>query len=821
MANLQYLQLDDNMLTGTVPTFSTVSQLQRLQLTNNKLSGSLPNLALPFLTFLNVEGNQLSGVIPSLSGLARIQYLFLGKNQFQGQIPLLQQFNLVQLILQDNRKLTGTIPSFELPSLVSLQLDGNGLTGTIPEMTSFQYPKLLDLYLDDNNLTGVVPNLQMESLSNMRLQRNQLSGQLPSFSSLTMAKSIDVSHNKIEGTLPSLTSCQQLLSLDVSHNQIEAVSEQELARLEVLTLSDNKLSSSLPDLKTPNLVELSLAFNAELRHPLPAWNSLVNLQKLDLYESRNMIGALPAGMENYTLIAEVNTLRTNMTAEPGKLLPSTLKPSDIYQIKNSADKFQCPVITVVNSKVLRPIIEIESSYHNYSLCKCLPGHIGASNVCVQCPSDCDCPDGVTMKKCYASPSVRDVKSVVPCANPESCSLAVGSIFNTKSTQDGIKECSAGYEDRICSKCASGYGPLGRTCNECKDVSIYLYPVFLPIGFMVFIYYLYKTETSGSGRIRIIMFHMQTMSIISSVLQASESADRAIDFASSIGSIQLPNLACLMDTTTAIDPLIFSYSRILALVVAGLVLYVVLSKEYKTKVIFICLNLLYFIYYSITREVFGVFGCTLYDDSTEDWYLNSYPWVRCQPYSSEYTDMLAVSIVVFILFTLGFPCFMYYVLFKTKESDYEVTTARYGFLYLPYKTKFRYWELVIITRRVLFAMVISVIPYDEPHALLLALVIIIQTSMWIQQRYQPYRDVTENRMELFSLYIIFVSFFLALIGTLLEQQLWVSAVMIAINVTTVFVFISLSLFPMLQTYLVSRGILSPPSARNSTTELSAI
>eukprot|EP00002_Diphylleia_rotans_P035056 TRINITY_DN759_c0_g1_i9.p1 TRINITY_DN759_c0_g1~~TRINITY_DN759_c0_g1_i9.p1 ORF type:complete len:590 (+),score=112.47 TRINITY_DN759_c0_g1_i9:1427-3196(+) len=583
MANLQYLQLDDNMLTGTMPTFSTVSQLQRLQLTNNKLSGSLPNLALPFLTFLNVEGNQLSGVIPSLSGLARIQYLFLGKNQFQGQIPLLQQFNLVQLILQDNRKLTGTIPSFELPSLVSLQLDGNGLTGTIPEMTSFQYPKLLDLYLDDNNLTGVVPNLQMESLSNMRLQRNQLSGQLPSFSSLTMAKSIDVSHNKIEGTLPSLTSCQQLLSLDVSHNQIEAVSEQELARLEVLTLSDNKLSSSLPDLKTPNLVELSLAFNAELRHPLPAWNSLVNLQKLDLYESRNMIGALPAGMENYTLIAEVNTLRTNMTAEPGKLLPSTLKPSDIYQIKNSADKFQCPVITVVNSKVLRPIIEIESSYHNYSLCKCLPGHIGASNVCVQCPSDCDCPDGVTMKKCYASPSVRDVKSVVPCANPESCSLAVGSIFNTKSTQDGIKECSAGYEDRICSKCASGYGPLGRTCNECKDVSIYLYPVFLPIGFMVFIYYLYKTETSGSGRIRIIMFHMQTMSIISSVLQASESADRAIDFASSIGSIQLPNLACLMDTTTAIDPLIFSYSRILALVVAGLVLYVVLSKEYKTKV----------------------------------------------------------------------------------------------------------------------------------------------------------------------------------------------------------------------------------------------
>lgn len=80
------------------------------------------------------------------------------------------------------KNLTGSIPSefTELSSLVELWLDGNSLSGTIPDFTGC--PNLRIIHLEDNQLIGELPS-SLADLSNLRelyIQNNKLSGRVPS-----------------------------------------------------------------------------------------------------------------------------------------------------------------------------------------------------------------------------------------------------------------------------------------------------------------------------------------------------------------------------------------------------------------------------------------------------------------------------------------------------------------------------------------------------------------------------------------------------------------------------------------------------------------
>ncbi|CAI9098085.1 OLC1v1034666C1 [Oldenlandia corymbosa var. corymbosa] len=80
------------------------------------------------------------------------------------------------------KNLTGSIPSefTKLSSLVELWLDGNALSGTIPDFSGC--PNLKIIHLENNHLTGELPS-SLAGLSNLReldVQNNSLSGTVPS-----------------------------------------------------------------------------------------------------------------------------------------------------------------------------------------------------------------------------------------------------------------------------------------------------------------------------------------------------------------------------------------------------------------------------------------------------------------------------------------------------------------------------------------------------------------------------------------------------------------------------------------------------------------
>ncbi|KAH9619343.1 hypothetical protein KSS87_003810 [Heliosperma pusillum] len=80
------------------------------------------------------------------------------------------------------KNLTGNIPSelTNLNGLVELWLDGNSLTGDIPDFSGCSNLKII--HLENNQLTGSIPSTlaQLENLKELYLQNNLLSGKLPS-----------------------------------------------------------------------------------------------------------------------------------------------------------------------------------------------------------------------------------------------------------------------------------------------------------------------------------------------------------------------------------------------------------------------------------------------------------------------------------------------------------------------------------------------------------------------------------------------------------------------------------------------------------------
>lgn len=90
--------------------------------------------------------------------------------------------------------------------VISIQLEHNNLTGTLPALTGLT--SLVDFDVIDNHLTGPVPALTgLTALQNFLVAFNQLSGPLPA---LTNLQTFAANGNQLTGPIPSLTGLTNL-----------------------------------------------------------------------------------------------------------------------------------------------------------------------------------------------------------------------------------------------------------------------------------------------------------------------------------------------------------------------------------------------------------------------------------------------------------------------------------------------------------------------------------------------------------------------------------------------------------------------------------
>ncbi|XP_076945685.1 receptor-like protein EIX2 [Bidens hawaiensis] len=135
--DLKVLDLSRNRLTDEIPSCLWNLPLDMVLLSSNRLYGDIPNPIgyNPSLQWLQLNDNNLSGELPYFGYFRSLMVLDLGENKISGIIPEWNVDELLILRLHKNN-FSGRIPSFlcQSRSLHILDLAQNNLQGSIPSL---------------------------------------------------------------------------------------------------------------------------------------------------------------------------------------------------------------------------------------------------------------------------------------------------------------------------------------------------------------------------------------------------------------------------------------------------------------------------------------------------------------------------------------------------------------------------------------------------------------------------------------------------------------------------------------------------------------
>lgn len=276
---LESIHMSRNELDGNaacLPTGSVLSDhLTFLDLSHNWLEGELPVCIFDSdkLEIISLAANLLHGEFPhqlphapalrhvdfSWQGSSDGQEVFYGAPADFTMWPRLQYLNLAE------NHMHGPFPALP-PTIHSLWLDENKMTGPLPVDLGYMLPNLEVLALDENNFNGKLPATLPRTLRYLNLGLNKFSGEIPWLNWLanpeeSQIEEIRLGGNDLTGSLPA--------------------SVARLPKLWALNITENRLSGGLKDfadaLPTGNVIrQFEVAFN-ELTGPLP-----IDLSKLSI-----------------------------------------------------------------------------------------------------------------------------------------------------------------------------------------------------------------------------------------------------------------------------------------------------------------------------------------------------------------------------------------------------------------------------------------------------------------------------------------------------------------------------------------------------------
>ncbi|CBI38976.3 unnamed protein product, partial [Vitis vinifera] len=255
MKYLEHLHLQGNMFIGLIPRdFLNSSYLLTLDIRDNRLFGSIPNSisALLKLKILLLRGNLLSGFIPNhLCHLTEISLMDLSNNSFSGPIP--RCFGHIQF--GETKK-----EYYEFGQFHYSLYAGNFLT-VYPgywvkywRYPSFAYEEKDEVeFVTKNRRDSYVGDI-LNFMSGLDLSCNNLTSEIPhELGMLSLIHTLNLSHNQLKGSIPkSFSNLSQIESLDLSYNKLSGEIPLELIGLnflEVFSVAHNNISGRVPDMK--------------------------------------------------------------------------------------------------------------------------------------------------------------------------------------------------------------------------------------------------------------------------------------------------------------------------------------------------------------------------------------------------------------------------------------------------------------------------------------------------------------------------------------------------------------------------------------------
>jgi len=169
------------------------------------------------------------------------------------------------------------------------------------------------LGLQYNNLSGSLPSIStLSALTSFIAYGNNLSGQIPSLAGLTQLKNFDVDTNRLTGPIPLLTGLTALMFFRVDSNALTGTipSLAGLTSLSYFSVARNYLSGSIPPLVGLRALRTFDASANVLTGPIPPIDDLGALRNLYL-ESNQLIGPPPAVPNPSNLVSAGSSLCPN------------------------------------------------------------------------------------------------------------------------------------------------------------------------------------------------------------------------------------------------------------------------------------------------------------------------------------------------------------------------------------------------------------------------------------------------------------------------------------------------------------------------------
>jgi hypothetical protein len=170
-----------------------------------------------------------------------------------------------------------------------------------------------EVRLDGNNLTGSLPSLAgLTNLSYFSVGANQLTGSIPPLTALTNLSWFLGSLNQLTGSIPALTGLTKLVMFSARANQLSGAipSLAGLTSLEYFNVSSNQLAGTIPALAgLASLHTLDVSVN-QLTGAIPALAGLTNLYSLNVLGNR-LSGNVPPAPSPSSLVAGASKLCPN------------------------------------------------------------------------------------------------------------------------------------------------------------------------------------------------------------------------------------------------------------------------------------------------------------------------------------------------------------------------------------------------------------------------------------------------------------------------------------------------------------------------------
>jgi Leucine-rich repeat (LRR) protein len=315
------------------------NSLVDLDLSNNHLHGSIPDAFtnMTSLRTLHLYSNQLQGDLSTFRQMCSLKELYISENILTGELSQLFQDShgcvesSLEILQLDGNQLYGSVPDItRFTSMIVLDLSRNQLNGSLPKRFS-QRSELVSLYLNDNQLTGSLADVTMlSSLRELWIGNNRLDGNVSdSIGSLSQLEDLEVGGNSLQGVMSEahFSNLSKLTILDLTENSLALKFESNWAptfQLDHIFLSSCNLGPSFPQWlrNQNNFMNLDIS-NTQISDTIPDWFWNLSNSKLELLNlSHNkMSGNLPDFSPKYSNL-QIIDLSFNQLEGPLPPFPS-------------------------------------------------------------------------------------------------------------------------------------------------------------------------------------------------------------------------------------------------------------------------------------------------------------------------------------------------------------------------------------------------------------------------------------------------------------------------------------------------------------------